>query len=62
MDRLKREGVKRLFCVKSPTEEKCRFTVPPAVALLNYISSGYFGGFFAKLGHFAGFFLSVITP
>ncbi len=22
----------------------------------------YLGGFFAKLGHFAGFFLSVITP
>jgi hypothetical protein len=40
MERVKREGVKRLFFVKSPTFEKCRFTVPPAVALLNYISSG----------------------
>jgi hypothetical protein len=32
--------------------------MPPAVALLNYISCVvYFGRFFAKLGHFAGFFL-----
>jgi hypothetical protein len=35
MERLKREEVKRLFFVKSPTKEKCRFTVPPAVVLLN---------------------------
>ena len=40
MDRWKREGVKRLLFFKSPTWEKCRFTVPPAVALLNYISCG----------------------
>jgi hypothetical protein len=35
MERLKREGVKRFIIVKSPTQEKCRFTVPPAGALLN---------------------------
>jgi hypothetical protein len=35
MDRLKREGVKRLFFVKSPTYEKYRFTVPPAGVLMN---------------------------
>jgi hypothetical protein len=31
--------------------------VPPAVALLNYISSGILWRIFAKLGHFAGFSL-----
>ncbi len=56
MDRLKREGVKRLFCVKSPTEEKCRFTVPPAVALLNYISSGLLWRIFCQTGTFRGVF------
>jgi hypothetical protein len=56
MDRLKREGVKRLFCVKSPTKEKCRFTVPPAVALLNYISSSFtLADFFPKLRFSRGF-------
>ena len=55
MEILKREGVKRLFCVKSPTLETCRFTVPPAVALLNYISSGILWRIFVKLGYFAGF-------
>jgi hypothetical protein len=30
--------------------------VPPAVALLNYISSGILGGFFAKLDFSRGFF------
>jgi hypothetical protein len=53
MVRLKGKDVKRLFCL-SLTWETCRFTVPPAVALINYISSGKLGGFFPKLGHFAG--------
>ncbi len=35
--------------------------MPPAVALLNYRSSGILGGFFAKLGRFAGFSLHVIN-
>jgi hypothetical protein len=35
--------------------------VPPAVALLNYISSGILWRIFAKLGYFAGFFLYIIN-
>jgi hypothetical protein len=35
--------------------------VPPAVALLNYISSGILLRIFAKLGHFAGFSLHIIN-
>jgi hypothetical protein len=62
MEILKREGVKRLFCVKFPTKEKWRFTVPPAVALLNYISSGLLWRIFLpKLGYFAGFSLYIIN-
>ena len=57
MERLKREEVKRLFFVKSPTKEKCRFTVPPAVVLLNYISSGILWRIFCQTGIFAGFSL-----
>jgi hypothetical protein len=56
MGRLKREGVKRLFFVKSPTKEKCRFTVPPAVAMLNYISSGILWQIFCRTGIFCGVF------
>jgi hypothetical protein len=33
--------------------------VPPAVALINYMRSGILGGFFVKLGHFAGFSLRI---
>ena len=61
MDRLKREGVKRLSFVKSPTGEKCRFTVPPTVALLDYISSGILWRIFPQTGIFAGFSLHVIN-
>ncbi len=61
MEILKREGVNRLFVVKSPTKEKCRFTVPPTVALLDYISSGILWRIFAKLGYFAGFSLYFIN-
>ncbi len=37
--------------------------MPPAVALLNYISSGipYFGEFFCQTGIFAGFSLYIIN-
>jgi hypothetical protein len=56
MEILKREGVKILFCVKSPTKEKCRFTVPPAVALLNYISCGILWRIFCQTGTFRGVF------
>jgi hypothetical protein len=54
MERLKGKDVKRLFFVISLTWETCTVTVPPAVALINYISSGKLGRFFPKLGHFAG--------
>jgi hypothetical protein len=33
--------------------------MPPAVALLNYITVVYFGGFFAKLGYCAGVSLHI---
>ena len=56
MEILKREGVKRLFCVKSPTQEKCRSTVPPAVALLNYVSCGILWRIFCQTGTFRGVF------
>ena len=56
MERLKREGVKRLIIVKSPTQEKCRFTVPPAVALLNCISSGILWRIFGQTMTFRGVF------
>jgi hypothetical protein len=35
--------------------------VPSAVVLFNYINSGILGGFFAKLGYFAGFSLHIIN-
>ena len=34
--------------------EECRFTVPPAVALLNYISSGILWRIFCQTGTFRG--------
>jgi hypothetical protein len=61
MEKFKREGVKRLFFVKSPTLEKCRFKVPPAVALLNYISSSILWRIFSQTGIFAGFSLQLIN-
>ncbi len=47
--------MKRLFFIKIPTKEKCRFTVPPAVALLNYISCGILWWIFSKLEFSRGF-------
>ncbi len=35
--------------------------MPPAVALLNYISSGTLWRIFVKLGHFAGFSLHIVN-
>jgi hypothetical protein len=37
------------------TKEKCRFTEPPAVALLNYKNSGILRRIFYQTGIFAGF-------
>jgi hypothetical protein len=61
MEKLKREGAKRLFLVKIPTLEKCRFTVPPAVALLNYISSGILWRIFCQAGIFRGVFSTYVS-
>jgi hypothetical protein len=36
LERLEREDMKLIILCLSPTCETCRFTVPPAVALLNY--------------------------
>jgi hypothetical protein len=55
---LKREGVKTFHCLIQ-TKEKCRFTVPPGVALLNYISSGILWRIFCQTGIFAGFSLYI---
>ena len=54
-DRSQREGVKGLI----QTKEKCRFTVPPGVALLNYISCGILWRIFCQTGIFAGFSLYI---
>jgi hypothetical protein len=48
-----------LYCL-SQTCETCKFTVPPAVALLNYISSGILCRIFSQTGIFAGFSLYII--
>jgi hypothetical protein len=45
--------------------EACRFTVPPAVALLNYISSGILWRIFCQTGTFRGVFsihISLVLP
>ncbi len=48
-------GCEETFYCLGQTWETCRFTVPPAVALLNYISSGIFWRIFYQTGIFAGF-------
>jgi hypothetical protein len=50
-------GCEETFLCLIQTKEKCRFTVPPAVALLNYISSGILWRIFCQTGFFAGFSL-----
>jgi hypothetical protein len=42
-------------------ESSCRFTMPPTVAILNYITVVYFGGFFAKLEFSRGFLYILFT-
>ncbi len=54
MERLYREGVKNLSFFK-PNLINITFTVPPAVALLNYISCGLLWRIFCQTGIFAGF-------
>jgi hypothetical protein len=59
MERLEEGGCEETFHCLSPTEEKCRFTVPPAVALLNYVSCGILRRIFSQTGIFAGFSLHI---
>jgi hypothetical protein len=52
-------GCEETFLSLSLNWVACRFTVPPAVALLNYISSGILWRIFSKTGIFAGFSLYI---
>jgi hypothetical protein len=54
-------GCEKTFHCLIQTKEKCRFTVPPAVALLNYISSGILWRIFCQTGIFPGFPLYIIN-
>ncbi len=54
-------GYEWTFHCLSQTSETCRFTEPPAVALLNYISSGILWRIFCQTGIFAGFSLYIIN-
>ena len=49
------EGCEETFHCLNLTKEKCRLTVPSAVALLNYISSGILWRIFPKLEFLRGF-------
>jgi hypothetical protein len=49
-------GCEETFHCLIQTIEKCRFTEPPAVALLNYISSGILWRIFCQTGTFRGVF------
>jgi hypothetical protein len=49
-------GCEQTFLCLRLTKEKCRFTVPSAVALLNYISSGLLWWIFCHTGTFRGVF------
>jgi hypothetical protein len=51
------EGCEETFLCLSLNCEACRFTVPPAIALLNYISSGILWRIFFQTEIFAGFSL-----
>jgi hypothetical protein len=53
-------GYEWTFYCLSQTWETCRFTVSPAVALLNYISSGKLWRIFSQTGIFAGFSLNTV--
>ncbi len=54
-------GWEKTFHCLIQTKEKRRFTVPPAVALLNNISSGILWRIFSQTGIFAGFSLHIIN-
>jgi hypothetical protein len=54
-------GCEETFHCLSQTWVACRFTVPPAVALLNYISCGLLWRIFCQTGIFAGFSLHIIN-
>ncbi len=54
-------GCEETFLCLSLNWEACRFTVPPAVALLNYISSGIFWRIFLPNWNFRGVF-SLLMP
>ncbi len=51
------EGCEETFHCLILTKEKCRFSEPPAVALLNYMSCGILWRIFCQTGIFAGFSL-----
>jgi hypothetical protein len=52
-------GCEETFHCLIQTKEKCRFTVPPAVALLNYVSSGILWRIFCQTVTFRGVFSTV---
>ncbi len=54
-------GCEETFLCLSLNCEACRFIVPPAVALLNYISSGILWRIFFQTGIFAGFSLHIFN-
>jgi hypothetical protein len=58
---IEKEGCEETFHCLIQTKEKCRFTVPPGVALLNYISCGILWRIFWQSGIFAGFSLYIIN-
>ncbi len=49
-------GCEETFHCLILTKEKCRFTEPPAVALLNYITCGILWRIFYQTGTFRGVF------
>ncbi len=51
-------GYEETFLCLIQTKKKFRFTVPPAVALLNYISSGILWRIFCQTGTFRGVFFT----
>jgi hypothetical protein len=52
---IEEEGCEETFHCLILTKEKCRLTVPSAVALLNYISSNILWRIFFQTGIVAGF-------
>ncbi len=54
-------GCEETFRCLRQTCETCMFTVPPAVALLNYMRSGILWRIFFQTGIFAGFSLYIIS-